>query len=332
MSGKPTNQALAPNRDKFGFAMLGCDDKQSMSKVSAQIGVFLVSLLFLSPICRGQDKLDAFFDPDEANAHRNEVAEALKLICPDGLMLKNQQGIVTGCQECPQGTAEQNSEGLSWDLRRVFTGHFTSANEENILLSGVGCESHSNNFGGTFMFAIEHSRVRLLHYDEGLTTERCRKFQVRNAPDMLVCVNDWGAQVTLWSYIHQVKFDDNGESEVTHIFETIDLSLQKCGINFYDDTPTFIQQSHITGMSLTNPVGEPLTLSVTATFGKKNPTEKERKACEQGEPISLPLTSYKLKFMFNGSTFEPLSESKETLKLFPKSESPKSSYSPNPTH
>jgi hypothetical protein len=313
--------------------MASLDDKHySMGKVSAQIGAYLVSLLFLSPICRGQDKLAAFFDPDETNEHQTEVAEALELVCPDGQMLRNQQEIVAGCRDCPRGTAEQDSESLDWKLRRVFTGHFTSVNEENIVLTGLGCEPHSKNFGGTFVFAVEHSGVRLLHYDEGLTTERCRKFQVRNARDMLVCMDDWGAQVTLWSYVYQVEFDENGHSKVTHIFEMIDLSRQKCGIDFFDGTPTFIQESHVTDLSLTNPIEGPLTLSVTATLGKKNPTEKERKACEQGEPISLPLSSYKLEFVFNGSTFEPMPKSKETLKLFPKPESPKDSYSPNPTH
>jgi hypothetical protein len=330
MDGNPANQALTPNRDKFGVLMLSLDDKRcSIGKVSARIASFLLFFLFHSSGCWGQDKLVSFFDPDETNQRESQVIEALKLICPESHVLRDQQGSVAGCQYCPRETGFADEKTLDWDLKRAFTGHFTSASEENIVLSGRGCESHSENFGGTFIFAVQDSVVRLLHYDEALITETCHKFDVRGAPDMLVCMDDWGAQVRLFSYLYQVEFDEDGGSKVTHIFETVDLSRQKCGLDFYDGRPTFIQESHITELNLTNRKGRPLTLSATASLGNKNPTEKERKACEQGEPILLPLNLYQLVFLFNGSTFRPTPKSRETLKLFPKPELPKDSYSPN---
>jgi hypothetical protein len=142
-------------------------------------------------------------------------------------------------------------------------------------------------------------------------------------------VDDWGAQVYLWSYVYQVGFDDDGDSEVTHIFETIDLSRQKCGIDSYNDRPTFIQESHITDLSLAKANGGPPTLYVTATLGKKTPTEKERKACEEGVPIPLALKPYRLVFLLNGSAIIPTLKTEETLKIFPKPESPEDSHSPN---
>jgi hypothetical protein len=78
----------------------------SMGKASARIALYLAFLLFHPPICRGQDKLVSFFDPSEVNERQTQVAEALKLICPNDEILRNEQEDVAGCQHCPRGTAE----------------------------------------------------------------------------------------------------------------------------------------------------------------------------------------------------------------------------------
>jgi hypothetical protein len=276
----------------------------------------------LTPASHGQDKLAGFFDPDEAKVRQVEVVEALKLICPKGAI----SGNGSGCRDCPKQTSFNDELGLSWDVKRVFTGHFTSVEGENLILSGRGCEPHSENFGGSFVFDMKGRSVRLLRYDEALITEKCHKFAVRDAPDMLICTDDWGAQVTLWSYVYQVAFDEDGQSDVHRIFGTIDLSPQHCGIDFFTDKPTFIQESHLTGLEMEkSPTGLPV-LVVTANFGKRFPTAEERKACEQGAPIALALPTYRLEFLFDGKTFRPSEATKDSMKAFPKPESPEDSY------
>jgi hypothetical protein len=298
--------------------------------IKVVIPVLLVALLFVcSPICFSQDKLASFFDPDETTALAPEVTDALKLICPQGDISRDQQGRITGCRHCPRQTTEWDAEDLDWDLKRTFNGHFTARNENNLILSGRGCEPHSGNFGGTFVFAVTDSVVRLLRYDKAVITERCRRLTVMTAPDILVCTDDWGAQVTLWSYVYAVEFRPDGKSIVKHIFGTIDKSQQKCGIDFFDDSPTSVQESHITALDVSNSKGRPSNLFITASIGEKTPTDVERKACQQGTPIPLRINSYRLDFFFDGSTFRPSEKSNATLKLFPKGESPEESYSPN---
>jgi len=302
----------------------------SMKSVSTPIKTLLLFAVLLadSPFSLSQDKLASFFEPDETNAHKAFVVGALKVVCPQGELSQDEQGNVAGCRHCPRATTEWDADTLNWDLKRAFTGHFTSAKEENIVLSGRGCEPHSLNFGGTFVFAVKDSAVSLLHYDRALITERCHKFQVQSQPDMLICTDDWGAQVTLWSYVYSVAFGRLGESKVNHIFEVIDKSRQPCGIDFYDDTPTTVQKSQITALEVGNPVEGAPTLFITATLGERNPTEEERKACQQGKPIPLALNSYRLKFIFNGGTFRPSLETESHLKFFPKAESQDEAHSP----
>lgn len=107
----------------------------------AWIAVVLVSapVFMLAPAGRAQEKGTAFFDSDETGARRAQVVEALKLICPGDAIADN----AAGCLRCPEQTGMSDDSGLTWNLARVFTGHFTSTAAGNLILSGRGCGSHS---------------------------------------------------------------------------------------------------------------------------------------------------------------------------------------------
>jgi len=126
--------------------------------VLANLAIAFVFLL-CSVSATGQDKLAAFFDPDETNTRATELVDALKEICPQGEIARNGRGYVAGCVHCPRQTAEGDSEDLNWELKRTFSGHFTSAREDNIVITGRGCEPHSSNFGGTFVFTVKGTAV-----------------------------------------------------------------------------------------------------------------------------------------------------------------------------
>ncbi len=124
-----------------------------------------------------------------------------------------------------------------------------------------------------------------------------------------------------------MKFHQNGRSDVEHIFETVDKSRQTCGIDFFDGSDTSVQKSGITALEFVEPREKSPTLVITATLGEKNPTDEERRACQQGKPVPLTLNSSRMKFFFDGGIFRPASESEKTLELFPKAESTEDSYS-----
>lgn len=294
--------------------------------------LLLFLLLTDPPSCPGQDQPTSFFGPDETGTQKALVVQALKLVCPQGELLQDDKGNPAGCRHCPDDTTDSNldADTLKWDLTQAFTGHFTSAQEENLVLSGRGCEPHASNTGGTFVFAVKDSVVSLLDYNRALITEGCHRFQLQNLPDMLVCTDDWGRQDWSWSYVYSVRFDRVGESKVRHIFEVIDRSKQHCGMNFFDDSPTTVEKSEITALEAGHSEDGAPTLLITATLGERNPTPEERKACdEEGKPIPLALNTYHLKFIFNGGVFQPTSDTADLLKLFPKPETPDQAYSPD---
>jgi hypothetical protein len=300
----------------------------NISKAICILALFILASVG-SPDCHGQSKLHSFFDSDETSTHRALVTNALQQICPEGQLSRDPQGNARGCSECPLQTTEHDAKGLDWTLSRAFTGHFTSVDEENIVLSGVGCEPHSANFGGTFIFAVNGPALKLLEYSSGLITETCHKFRVPNSPDMLVCTHNWGAQVTLWSYVYLVKFRQDGRSDVQHIFEVLDMSQQPCGIDFYDDSETTVQKAEITSLSLANSGEKRPALVITARLGEKTPNNEERRACQQEQKaIPLTLKSYQLEFTFEDGVFRPSPESKKSLKLFPNPESDENPWLP----
>jgi hypothetical protein len=287
--------------------------------------LFFGLVLFHLPTCNAQDKLNSFFDPDESIAHKAVVVGALKQICPRGQLSFDKQDNPSGCRDCPHETTEWDAEetgAQGWDLQRAFMGHFASAGEEDLVLSGRGCEAHMANYGGSFIFAVTGSVPRLLRYNGALITEKCHKFRFQSSPDMLVCTDNWGSMGVVDSYVYAVKFGRDGESKVDRIFATVDKSRDNaCGISFADDKPTSVEESQITAMKLLNPTGNRTSLSNTATFGERNPTSEEREACRYGaKPIPLEIDSFRMEFFLKGSTFRPSKDTKQTLKLFPKPE------------
>jgi len=282
-----------------------------------------------SPESNSQSKTHSFFDVDETSTHRALVTNALEQICPERRLSRDAGGNATGCSECPRQTTEHDAKDLNWTLSRAFTGHFTSVGENNFVLSGLGCEDHNANFGGTFIFTVRGSALKLLDYRSGLITETCHKFRAPGSPDMLVCTREWGAQVRLWSYVYLVKFRQDGESEVQHIFEVLDVSRQPCGIDFYDDSDTTVQKAEINSLSLGDSGGKRPALVITARVGEKNPSDEERRVCQQEQkPIPLTLKTYRLEFTFEDGGFRPSSESKDALKLFPNPDSDENPWLP----
>ena len=57
-----------------------------MARAIPVLANLAIAALFLlcSVRATGQDKLTAFFDPDETNTRATEVVDALKVICPQG--------------------------------------------------------------------------------------------------------------------------------------------------------------------------------------------------------------------------------------------------------
>ncbi len=257
--------------------------------------------------------------PGNSEASKTEIANAVAQICsPNEIILKS--GDPVGCQSCPSGSDFEENPTLGWHLEHVTTGHFTSANQENIILSSLGCESHARNFGGSFILLRDPVKPKLLRYNPSLITTRCHKSRFADGRDFLVCQDEWGAQEWLWSSIYAIAFDEAGTGSVfSRLFETFDSALT-CGEDSDGKPGGSVQSSKIKSVRFQERNGELVGLSLTVTLGKKQLSQIERDACQQNgaTPTPIPENGYSINFSVQGREFKVDPASSAAFKLFPK--------------
>ncbi|MFI5421409.1 MAG: hypothetical protein ACHQ1H_10625 [Nitrososphaerales archaeon] len=259
-----------------------------------------------------------------------DVTIAISEICAPNNIVTGPNGAAMGCRTCPKGSVFQDEQSMHWDLKRALSGHFTSSDEENIILSVNGCEPHSMNFGGTFVFLRDNSKLKLLSYNGSLITERCHKLRSPDGRDFLVCQGEWGGQGSVASFIYQVVFDGKGASKTIPIFETSD-SMLTCGKDLRGKPDSPVQKSEIRTVQFKEHGSKLSGLSVSVTLGKKQLTQAEKVACVesvknsnyQEASVSIPTKVYRIDFSYDGREFKIVPLSATTLKLFPKPELPK---------
>jgi hypothetical protein len=255
---------------------------------------------------------------DNSAASKTEIANAVAQVCSsDKTTLKS--GEPVGCQSCPSGS-DFDGQPLGWHLVHITTGHFTSTTQENIILSSLGCESHSNNFGGSFIFLRDTAKPKLLRYNPSLITGRCHKSRFTDGGDFLICQDEYGAQSTVWSFIYAISFDEAGTGNVfSRLFETLD-STQTCGKDSEGKPGGSIQNSKIMSIKFHERNGELIGLSLRATLEKKHLSRIEREACEQNgvRTTSIPEKEYSIDFSLQGHQFKVVPASSAAFELFRK--------------
>jgi hypothetical protein len=292
--------------------------------------LFLVSIL-LNPVltwCQNSAVFGVHANQDAARP--SDTANAIRKVCPEEAIKRTDEGRVTGCAECPLGTAMRGEKAIDWKLEHVTRGHFTSPDSEVLLLSGRGCEPHSLSFGGTFVFALELGKPRLLEYREGLITKDCQELPLRDHRDFLVCADRWGAQGYDVSYLYSVVFDLAGKTTVQAVFETDD-NVRTCGADADGNSLGPVHHSSIKAVRFRNVNGPgPLEMSVNVALGKRVLAKAESDAClkridnpgYRDTPVPVRTEDYQLQFLFDGRRFGAARASRATQKLFPKPDYP----------
>ena len=123
----------------------------------------------------------------------------------------------------------------AWELRNTLTGHFTSAQDNELIVGGFNCDSHANNFGGSFIFSLKTGKPRLLKYDSGLITDSCHKFRYADGREFLVCRGGWTGQGENDATVFLTRFDTTGKNADTVIFTTSDATAN-CGDDSSDES------------------------------------------------------------------------------------------------
>lgn len=229
------------------------------------------------------------------------VAAALTRICPVGGITRDAKGRPTGCHVCPKQTDVRDLPG-PWTLEEALTGRFTSARGRDLLLTGLGCEPHSLNFGGAFLFALSGDRPpRLLRYYAGLSSVRWRAFRVAGGPDLLLGRAEGGGQDMNTRSIVRLAFRRGGRYSLHTLFATASIWCAEAA----GGAPAPPIRSRILRWWVIGRVGAaPSGLLATVTWGRGLKSE-EAAACSKWRMPEFPVKTYQLRFRFNGQSFQP---------------------------
>jgi hypothetical protein len=273
--------------------------------------VFVSFSISTSSVCRSQSRAGSTATAASTTTNQADVEAAVALLCKSTDVIRSQNRNISGCKSCPKGTDFFGQNMGEWELRNSLTGHFTSAQEDDLIVGGFNCDSHANNFGGSFIFSMKTSNPRLLRYDSGLVTDSCHKFPYADGREFLVCRGGWSGQGMNDSHIFLSRFDAAGKNSDAVIFGTSDATAS-CG----DDPATKVPSSGIKDIKFSSKDSGELTgMTITATFGQVTCSEVSAKRAP-GKDFSSVKT-YELHYNFDGKQFTIAPESKAALKVFP---------------
>jgi hypothetical protein len=237
-----------------------------------------------------------------------DIEAAVSLICKPQDMQRNKDGKVDGCRKCPTGTGFRSDSASSWDLYAETSGHFTSAQADDLILDGTGCDSHADNFGGSFLFSIRSGKAKLLRYNPGLITEQCHKFAFADGRDYLICRGGWGGQGELDAYIFMATFDAAGKSASTTLLSVRD-TMGECS-----DPNQTERQSDIKDIRFTPADSPQITgLTIAATLGQVRCSSATSPTKANSAQHDRKMKSYDVDFAFDGKCFHVTPASRAAL-------------------
>ena len=273
--------------------------------------IFIVALLFLAPVSGAQTKSAPPTNAIAPEVKPADIEAAVAAICAPADIIRSNNGSASGCKKCPVGTQFHGENMGEWELRKAITGHFTSPTADNLMIDGFNCDSHSENFGGTFVFSMSAGKPRLLKYDMGLITENCNKFRYADGREFLVCRGGWSGQGEFDANVFLARFDAAGKDSQTTIFRT-SFTIGPCG----DSSSGSVEGSDIKDIKFTaKDSGELSGITITATNGSLSCAQAKVKPVPGKEPPSMK--TYEITFLFDGKQFTVAPASKAALRAFP---------------
>ena len=235
---------------------------------------------------------------DAAKLSPAETQPFLAMICPGHTS-------AAGCAVCP---SEMPPSEQTWDLRTITFGHFLSPTSEDALVSGSGCEPHSNGMSGAYLFTRERSSWRKVWYGAGENASDCKKLTRSDGRDVLICEGQDMHQGVGDSFLYLLDpgQDPSRRADNTlDIFLGLDDSLGSC-TQLPDGT---VVAGAIESVAL-SPASAPNTMriTVTARLGKAAIPARILDDCNQSNftvrpAIATVVRSYE--FLFDGKTVVP---------------------------
>jgi len=281
------------------------------------LGALLASLQMLPTSGQPSNARQPIFPSDGQSPAQANGAELLEAVCPGHV----ESGEKIGCGNCASSMGIPEWVG-GWSLTRVTRGHFLSSGSDDAVLSMEGCEPHSENFGGTVLLTRCSQGWSMVWYKSGVDTSRCRKVQLANRREILICMVDYGGQGIVITDLYVEDLLNPMQSLVggSHFFEIFD-NTGTCGAAD-DETKVFpLTRAFIEKVAF--PAGMPSvvsTISVTVSFGRSSMTPEKVQACigqpsRPGVLIPPPVRRYHIDFRFDGHDYKPTPSSAAAARM-----------------
>ena len=200
-----------------------------------------------------------------------------------------------GCSVCPE---EMPPSAQNWELRTAIFGHFQSPTSEDALVSGFGCEPHSNLMSGAYLFTKQGSSWRKVRYTAAENADDCKKLPGSDGRDLLVCESsDMHQGVADWFlYLMDAgRGQSRNEDGPLQVFFGIEDSFGSC-VNLADGGMT---TGRIESVSFVPASTVPsVRIIVTARLGKAVLPDKAMKKCQPGREKGVTLTTVPRRYVF----------------------------------
>ena len=238
-------------------------------------------------------------------------------------MFRSACGVEIENGRCPANPID--GTGGNWTLDAIQFGHFLSAQSEDAIVTTSGFEPLSWFPVGSMLMSKRHGRWQALGiYRVHLDVRVCRVLHASNGRDALLChVNSRGDGVQFSTVVLvSASFDD---LDLKDVFVAAD-STERCQSAKPDDTQdgdrARIRRAWIDSITLRGAaVGARLV--ITAHFGFLAYTAQLHQACRaatERKPGALfpdpPTTQFVVEYVFDGSSFNPTSQSAEAARIF----------------
>jgi hypothetical protein len=246
------------------------------------------------------------FNTAGAGAKDTDIEAAIGLICPAGKVTHGKDGKLSGCGTCPKGTDFFGRGQSEWEVYAATPGHFTSPKDDNLLIDGQGCDADANENGGTFEFAVNAGKAKLIRYEKGLISDECIKFAYLDGRDGLVCRDGSYLQGEGVARVFVASFEVTGKSAIETLVRASDTT-GTCG----DDGTQLVRRWDITDIQFMRKTGSEMAtgqsaqitgLAIQERIGDEHCSQIATERKTKAAPSSVK--TYSVKFAFDGRLFK----------------------------